>query len=1097
MPRIFVVNAGGFAEPGGGVIQKTDGRVDKEGISKNSENEDGLTEAIMCSLFGVIPNEAGYHLSSNLARAWLKGFIDANFTAAKTAFGKTADDDLYSLTNEEKVKKVGDFFFAHNGPKIPSADEKEKPDVTILTVAAPNFNNSDSSNQSLAFKAGKVEYKASYNNDIAGSITQSYQNIFEHFTNNAAKGDKLYLYDIGTSIFSPNDKFNYKYKGQQYEGGKGYEKFVQEIEKEVFLKYRDLIKKKDLVVCSRCLSKLGDELKGGAIERGKKIDYYSFKKPTAKIDMGAKKAVTRLKRPIDQLTDISMIQHDTDAVVKILNARRFEIDGQEVNLDKNVGKSEIYQSTKLDEFEGTELDVSKFTLTQKSTAQAIFNNTDTDTKVIIHNFANDKTIGGGPGITKKHDGTFQTVGRCRAKAQEENLCMKSTLFASLSRFAASTGGTLRYGNEFKEQSTSKSIISQGVSFFGTDPTDGEVYIDWSRAGSETKYLDQVKKVDVVTVAAKRYDNKGDENDIVDTVQRVREQLAASAHLARENYRKDKKSHIVMGAFGCGAFNNDPKLIASIYRNFLKRGGEFNKAFPENTTFEFAIPLSKEEHKIVESKAKDEARYPNVPNYLAFNQYFIEQKKHDREDKIEQAINNTKKKSTEEESKKKNQIQFLLDKDIKDVESFMTWNKNSYETLKEDPANEDNLNLFLNPQKKDGTKVFAGWGGILSHEKDNIFNINHVIDGGFAAKIGLKKGDKIEIDLDHNDFKKDKTLFEGEMLEAALINKLRAGKLGGIKKIGCKNIEETIHQKNLENIYKEYREVFVGDENMKYKVYNQKKDSLEHGDRSKLDSIPESTGEIENDLKKRNHMRFAFYDRDIDLLNTALNNKDVIAKREGVDYIIEQKDTEGNTIIEFSAISSIETSPISVFINRENLQQVREEDYPIKILAPYKLDAWHWNIMEIVIDEGKNAVCRRYDTNGRTYKIEDSLLKQIKELGTIEGIDFKNIKHGVEEKFCDNLQKDVNCGLASALIMHALKTNNDDAKIKLNNYATKSDKELRDEISTIVDRHFNGTGKHNFCKPIDESTFVKTPSSSPSSPSSPPSSPTPDRSGAGR
>ena len=50
---------------------------------------------------------------------------------------------------------------------------------------------------------------------------------------------------------------------------------------------------------------------------------------------------------------------------------------------------------------------------------------------------------------------------------------------------------------------------------------------------------------------------------------------------------------------------------------------------------------------------------------------------------------------------------------------------------------------------------------------------------------------------------------------------------------------------------------------------------------------------------------------------------------------------------------------------------------------------------------------------------------------------------MEEKFCDNLQKDVNCGLASALIMHALKTNNDDAKIKLNNYSTKSDKELRD------------------------------------------------------
>ena len=836
MPRIFVVNAGGFAEPGGGVVKKKDGRVDRQGIFKNMKQDDGLTESIMCALFGSIPGAAGYNLNSHSARAWLKDFIDANFTAAKTAFGKKTDDDLYSLTNKEKVKKVGDFFFAHDGPKIPSTDGKEKPDVTILTVAAPNFNNSASSNQSLAFKAGKVEYKASYNNYIAGSITQSYQNIFEHFTNNAAKGDKLYLYDIGTSIFSPNDKFNYGYKKQQYKGKKGYKEFVQEIEKEVFLKYRDRIKEKGLVVCSGCLLSLSDDKKDGAvIERGKKINQDSFT-DTVKTAIDVKKAVTRLKRPIDQLTDISMTQHDTDAVVKILNAGGFKIDGQEVRLGKNVGKSEIYQSTKLDEFEGTELDVSKFTLTQKSTAQAIFKNTDPGTKVIVHNFANDKAIGGGPCITR-YEGGFQKIGRSRAKAQEENLCMKSTLFASLSEFAEknTSGGALEYDNRFKSQSTSKSIISEGVSFFGTDPTDGEVYIDWSRAGSGTKYLDQVKKVDVVTVAAKRYDNKGDENDIVDTVQRIREQLAASAHLARENNEEGKKSHIVMGAFGCGAFNNDPKLIASIYRNFLEEGGEFNKAFPENTTFEFAIPLSKEEHDIVELKVKDETGYPNVANYLAFDQYFIKQTNHDREDEIEQAIDDTKRKWVEEESKKENTIQFLKDDDIKNVESFMKWNENSYKKLKEYPANENNLNLFLNPQKKDGTKVFAGWGGSLSHEENNIFNINNVIDGGFAAAIGLKKGDKIEIDPDHNDFKKDRKQFTGKMLEAALINKLRAGELDGINKIGEYNLSNEKHKEILNSYNDNYARVFIK-ENGSYKL---NKDQIEviEGEQTKKALIP--------------------------------------------------------------------------------------------------------------------------------------------------------------------------------------------------------------------------------------------------------------------
>lgn len=158
-------------------------------------------------------------------------------------------------------------------------------------------------------------------------------------------------------------------------------------------------------------------------------------------------------------------------------------------------------------------------------------------------------------------------------------------------------------------------------------------------------------------------------------------------------------------------------------------------------------------------------------------------------------------SAEVESKKENTIKFLQDEDIANVESFMKWNEDSYETLKRDPENKGNLKLFLNPEKEDGTKVFVGWGGRLSHERDNIFNINHVIDGGFADKIGLKKGDKIEIDLNHEDFKKNGKQFEGEMLEAALINKLRAGNLEGINKIGVYDLNNGANRRILEEYYK--------------------------------------------------------------------------------------------------------------------------------------------------------------------------------------------------------------------------------------------------------------------------------------------------------
>lgn len=803
MHRIFVVNAGGFAEPGGGVVEKKDGKVDREVSFKNKERENGLTEGIISSLFGALPSEAGYIPDNNPgAIEWLKGFINDDFAAARKAFKKRTDDELYNLTDEEKVKEVGDFFFAKEGPSD---------GVTILTVAAPNFA-MQKDKQSQAFKAGQVEYKTSYNNYIAESIEKSYRNIFDHFTENAKKGDKLYLYDIGTDIFSPNDQFNYKYKEQQYEGKEGYKEFVQKIEKEVFLEYRDRINKKDLVVCSKCLSKLNTSEKGGAkIEGHKKIFFNSFT-TIAKIAGGAKKAVTRPKGSIDDAID------DTHDIVRILNAKGFNIGGKKVILDNNVGKSEIYQSTELDELGGTELDVSKFTLTQRSTAQAIFSTDRHDSKFIVHNFANDETIGGGPGITKNRDGIFHRI-RGRSKAQEESLCMKSTLFAALSEFAEKYSSTnaLRYNDSFKNQSTSKSIISEGVSFFGTDPTDTGGYIDWGKAGSETKYLDQVKKVDVVTVAAKRY-NGDEQNNIADTVRRIREQLAASAHLARENHEGDKKSHIVMGAFGCGAFNNDPKLIASIYRKFLGEGGEFNKAFPENTTFEFAIPLSNEERKIVESVAKDTTRYPNVANYRAFDEYFIQMTRHGDEDKIEQAIVDTKRERLAAEEAEvvrkaeaeKNKIQPLQNNDIQNVEFFMKWNKNSYKKLKEDPKNENNLNLFLNPQTADQTKVFAGWGGRLQHENGNIFTITNVLKGGFADAIGLKQGDKIEIDLNNDDFKKDGAApFEEKMLEAALINKLRAGELSGIKKIGNINISEE-NRGGIEGLYKKNQRLFTND-----------------------------------------------------------------------------------------------------------------------------------------------------------------------------------------------------------------------------------------------------------------------------------------------
>ncbi|MDB2550905.1 hypothetical protein N9X24_03490 [Rickettsiales bacterium] len=151
------------------------------------------------------------------------------------------------------------------------------------------------------------------------------------------------------------------------------------------------------------------------------------------------------------------------------------------------------------------------------------------------------------------------------------------------------------------------------------------------------------------------------------------------------------------------------------------------------------------------------------------------------------------------------IQPLTEKDIKDVASFMEWNKEAYGKLNENSLPKD-IESFLNP-KINNTEVFAGWGGKLKQEggvDSNIFNINNVIDGGFAAAIGLKEGNKITIDLTDKDFK-GKT---GQLLEAALINKLRTGNLDGIESIGEYNLRNREHKQFLES-YKGNKRLFVG------------------------------------------------------------------------------------------------------------------------------------------------------------------------------------------------------------------------------------------------------------------------------------------------
>lgn len=133
-----------------------------------------------------------------------------------------------------------------------------------------------------------------------------------------------------------------------------------------------------------------------------------------------------------------------------------------------------------------------------------------------------------------------------SNAQEETLCRKSTLLTSLESKAAET----YYGyNDGKDgYSSDATIISRNVEVF---------------RGEDYKLLDETRFVSVITIPAPIVSSKdecGNQRYKKVMFQRIYTMLSVAAHCG---YKR-----LVLGAFGCGAFNNDAKVVAEIFKNVL-------------------------------------------------------------------------------------------------------------------------------------------------------------------------------------------------------------------------------------------------------------------------------------------------------------------------------------------------------------------------------------------------------------------------------------------------------------------------------------------------------------------------------------------------
>lgn len=159
-------------------------------------------------------------------------------------------------------------------------------------------------------------------------------------------------------------------------------------------------------------------------------------------------------------------------------------------------------------------------------------------KVAVLNFANNHSIGGAP---------------YSAGAQEESLCRCSTLLPCLEACESTYYQPHRDAFnrlELDEYGNSDIIYTPNITVFKSDESEPELLDenDWYN-------------VDVITCAAPELRCEYNTQKLIEVLTERIEKIIMSAVF-------NKVEVLILGAFGCGAFGNPPKLVAQIFREVL-------------------------------------------------------------------------------------------------------------------------------------------------------------------------------------------------------------------------------------------------------------------------------------------------------------------------------------------------------------------------------------------------------------------------------------------------------------------------------------------------------------------------------------------------
>ncbi|NVK63507.1 MAG: TIGR02452 family protein [Flavobacteriales bacterium] len=237
--------------------------------------------------------------------------------------------------------------------------------------------------------------------------------------------------------------------------------------------------------------------------------------------------------------------------LQILDKGWFELNGQRIDISEEVEESKrkttLYSPDELEKIANTiETDLGRNTVIEvvnETTMEGACALNPSLEKVGVLNFASAKNPGGG------------FLGG--AQAQEESLARSSSLYLSIDQMQE----MYNFNRSRRTYVYSDYMIySEDVIFFRNDEME----------------LMQPYKVDVITspavnVSAMLQNNRSELSKVQEAMlQRIDKMLALFV---------DKGiKRIVLGAWGCGVFRNDPKDMARYFAHFLKGDGKYTNAF---------------------------------------------------------------------------------------------------------------------------------------------------------------------------------------------------------------------------------------------------------------------------------------------------------------------------------------------------------------------------------------------------------------------------------------------------------------------------------------------------------------------------------------